>query len=258
MRVGGFVSRTEKEGLLDFFLKARRALVEQWSRELPISELRALATENLEQRKLQPSRYLSDVFASKKCTPIPEFVFDCDFQVPLKRAPRKATALPENGACALFLPPEQGLFSLEEESSRTWKEFLNGLSSTQICLRTGFLSTEFDVLETVALGFQGLCVHARVLDVYEIQLLTEICRDYRITLVAIADSQEALARVLESDCPYAGLWGYDSKSFAPSFSLVSKLSSKVPSTCYRMAFLPSEPEPQWDVLHGMQVASCVF
>jgi hypothetical protein len=125
-------------------------------------------------------------------------------------------------------------------------------------LRTGFLSTEFDVLETVALGFQGLCIHARVLDVYEIQLLTEICRDFRITLVAIADSQETLARVLESDCPYAGLWGYDSKSFAPNFSIVSKLSSKVPSSCYRIAFLPSQPEPQWDVLQGMQVASCIF
>jgi hypothetical protein len=251
------VLRSEAGGLLDFFLNARCALVEQWSRTLPLTELRDLANENFEQRKHLPAKYLSDFFVSQKCVPIPEFVFDAEFQAPLKRPTRPSSNLPESGACALFLPPEQGLFTLDDESANAWRDFLTGNVAHRHCLRTGFLSTEFDVLESVVLGFQGLCVQARLLDVYEIQLLTEICRDFRITMVAIADSPETLARVLESDCPYVGLWGYDPKNFSANFNMVSKLSSKVPSSCHRIVFLPSQPEPQWDVLHGMKVSSCV-
>ncbi len=254
------MKRSRKENLLDFFLNARRALVREWTEELPISSLRQIADEEFKLRKHKSHCYLKDFQKSNVCLPLPEFVFDADFRHPLGRIQRGffSPEAEEVGAVALFLPPSEGILTLDHDSAREWQSFLASMPPKALCLRTGFLSTEFDVLESIALGFGGVCIHARLLDVYEIQLLTEICRDFKMTMVAVADSAATLGRILESDCPYVGLWGYDAHSFTPDFGLISKLAPKIPGTCYRVAFLPSQPEPQWDVLKGMNIASCVW
>lgn len=255
------MARSKEEGLLDFFLSARRTLVREWLREVSISEIRKIAEERFEKRKHFPSLYLGDCIEKKQVLRVPEALFDSEFAAPLGRSVGLAHLPLEPKATALFLPPEQGIFSFAQNASdgkiNDWREFLESLPASSICIRTGFLTTEFDVLETAALGFHGLCVHARMLDVYEIQLLTEICRDFRMTLVAIADSPQAVARVLESDCPYIGLWGYDSQTFEPLLGSLSRLTPKIPSSCYRVAFLPSNPEPQWDILSNLKVDACI-
>ncbi len=250
------MARKNKEGLLDFFINGRRSLVQQWQREISIPDLRKLAEERFSHRKMLPARYLGDFLNSKSCLPVPEFVFDSDFRAPLGRSEKSKMECPSAGASALFLPPEEGLFSLGGDSVPLWVDFLSQIPPEVLCLRTGFLSTEFDVLETAALGFHGLCVHARVLDLYEIQLFTEICRDFSMTLIAIADSASTVERILESDCPYVGLWGYDVETFSPQFSLLSKLVPKIPSTCHRVVFLPSTQQVPLDVLRSMSVGAC--
>jgi hypothetical protein len=242
-----------REGLLDFFLNARRTVVAEWLQTIPIAELRKIAEERFVARKSVAAPFLGDVAQAGKCVNFPEFVFDEEFRSALHKPVRELSALSDAKGCACFLPPDAGILNLEIGATAQAMEFLAAVPSKIPCIRTGFLSTEFDVWESIALGFNGLCVHARVLDLYEIQLLTEICRDYKTSLIAIADSRETLARVLESDCPYVGLWGYNPNTFAPDFSGLSKMAPKVPSTCQKIAFLPGADAAEMQLLAKMQV-----
>jgi hypothetical protein len=240
--------------MLDFFLNARRALVSQWLRSLPVSELRKIAEERFEGRRFQSACFLGEVVQSGRCLGFPEFVFDADFVSLLKKPERALKALSGAKGCACFLPPEAGILNLEAPSMSTVIEFLSVVPSDMPCIRTGFLSTEFDVWESIALGFNGLCIHARHLDLFEIQFFTEICRDFKMSLVAIAESRETLSRIIESDCPYVGLWGYNVNTFAPDFAALSKMASKVPSTCLKVAFLSGDSHSEVEMLSKMHVS----
>lgn len=257
-----------ERNLYDFFLDARRSLVTLWQDQLPLSELRQIAEERVLERTGggAPVRYLGELIGRNAISSIPELVLDPGLARALGRPEPALEGLSEHPVVAALLPPQFGIMSFflqegMEEPGFSLEDFSvlrNALRPAQQLVRSGFLSSEFDVLESAAFGFHGVTLHARHLDHFQIQYLTELCRDYKMSAVVIADSEATLGRVLETDAPYLGVWGYGARDLMRDFSVFDKLSCRLPSTCVPFAFYPNVADSDRELLRvlGFRAVFC--
>jgi hypothetical protein len=250
-----------ERNLYDFFLDARRSLVTLWQDQLPLSELRQIAEERVAERTSGglPIQYLGERLPRGSLTSIPELVLDPTLARALGRCEPVLEGLTEHKAVAAFFPPQFGIMSFflqegQEEPGFSLEDFSTlrtALQPQQQLVRSGFLSSEFDVLESAAFGFHGVTIHARHLDHFQIQYLTELCRDFKMSAVVVVDSEATLARVLETDAPYLGAWGYTARDLTRDFSIFDRLSRKFPSTCVSFAFYPNVTDSDRQLMQGL-------
>lgn len=156
---------------------------------------------------------------------------------------RKAFGLSESSSldndfgvvAVLDLP--QKLEDAQHTQSET-QNFLKNLSSSVLLFRYGFLSNEYDVYETVLQGYRGVTVFASDHEIYTLQLITEVCRDMKLSCVLVAHDNESLGRVLETDCPYIGIWGYEDEEPRLKWKMLLELVPQIPKTCLALAMCP--------------------
>lgn len=119
-------------------------------------------------------------------------------------------------------------------------EFLLNSSTRVHAIRFGFFSQEVEILKTRLLGFHGITLHVDNLDLYQMQYVVEVCRDYKLSCILVVSTTKSLQIALETDCPYIAIWGYGSdvtsKTFSSSFAL--EAVRKFPKNCYPFLFAP--------------------
>jgi hypothetical protein len=99
----------------------------------------------------------------------------------------------------------------------------NGSSSFFVGAIAGQIPTLQSLLAAAAMGFDGVCLEVGDGDKALLQYLTEVCREVKLSPIWMVRTAEELARVLETDAPYVGLFFENrppqSQSESPIFSV---------------------------------------
>jgi hypothetical protein len=132
------------------------------------------------------------------------------------------------------------------------------LSSVGLRVRSGFIQSEYLIYESLLLGFDGVCVHARGLDRYTLQLLLELCRDLGLIFIPLAESRESLEEILETDAPTVGIWSYRARDLQPDWRIFTDLEVHIPKNCQTFVFIPRPDEKALALLKERRVASVIF
>ena len=246
------------QGLLEFCIEAQRSVTELQQRLFPLPEMRSQSEKYLEKNWLAlntpPAGNTGGAVALAKFVKkgnfaqAPECILEPEFfkrMAPKNECPGMEavvqsceTTKPEIAAC--MLPPGFWLrehWTAHEEPLLL--EFAQHLARRNaLFLRTGFLSSEFEVHESVLMGFRGIVLYATLLDEFQIQFLTEVCRDFKTCLVWAVDSEETLKRVLKTDAPYLSIAALPNEKGERNLSFLQKMIPKIPNTCPRVAVLP--------------------
>ena len=259
--------------MLEFFIEAQSRVTALQQQQFSILEIRA-ESERALLRTPASAPVLSEFVKKNEFLQIPECVLDAEFRGLLSAttvqvvhaahtahtavAPAQnsmpnsdpetqvlesfATTVESSSACAaaLLLPPG---FWLRQNWSASEEPFLLEYaallkSRNALFLRTGFLSSEFEIHESVLMGFRGVALQAALLDEFQIQFLTEVGRDYKTCLVWAVESEETLKRVLKTDAPYLGIVALPNEKGERNLGLLQRLAPKIPNTCLKIAFLP--------------------
>ena len=221
------------ESLQSFLLRARRRLVHQWQETLPLAQLRSIAEESRAQM-LAPIPFLGEKLPGGEATHIVELCTETELASLIER-PTEA----KGPLLSILTGPEDGLIALGDPSQPLPRA---KYGNQVFLLRNGFFQSEFDVLESAALGYDGICIHAQGLDHYEIQYLTELCRDFRLSLVVWVDSEETVDTALQTDAPYLGINAMHAEDFSDNTIQLTRLAQRIPSTCTRLAWLRQTPD----------------
>ncbi len=139
--------------------------------------------------------------------------------------------------------------------NENWQEILFYKSDSSFIFRTGFYSQEYDIYDSILKGFDGLFIYCDKQDVYQIQLLTEIARDYNFTLIFLAQDKKQLNTILETDAPYIAISGINSASLKQENHNLVQLANLVPKTAKLMAWTKKISPEEKKILHhlGYQV-----
>jgi hypothetical protein len=122
--------------------------------------------------------------------------------------------------------------------SNSWQDIISRLSDHQFAIRTGFYQDEFEIYNTLLMGFHGMTIYIDGLDIFQIQYLTEIARDYFVTLFFVVHDKYELNLVLETDAPNIVFSTYNKKNFSFNQSILYNLSQFVPTTANLFALGP--------------------
>lgn len=99
--------------------------------------------------------------------------------------------------------------------------------------RSGFLSSEAEILESALLGFDGIVWHISNKDHFQIQYGIEIGRDLKMNIIPVAKNDHELDLLLQTDAPYIGIWGLESDEQKFNLPWLQKMSVKIPSNCIK-------------------------
>lgn len=250
--------------LLDFLLETHCSLQDIRARELPLSALRAQAEDvaRAQGAVLSPTALGATLAGGAHFLSVPEHISDIDLCRTLtgKEPSRSLEAFLNlagaQGACPMAVVQ----VPLAHWAQAAWHEASEGDASPEsglsafvgavgsafggdrdapfLLMRGGFLGTEFDVLESVVMGFRGVFLWARGRDVFTLQLLTEVCRDFKMCLIWMVESEDSLARVLETDAPFVCLSALEPTRLERNLPFLQKAFPKIPRTTARMAWVP--------------------
>lgn len=122
-------------------------------------------------------------------------------------------------------------------------------SGRVLAIQFGFFTHESDVLQSRICGFDAITIHADVLDLFEMQYIVEVCRDYRMSCILVVSNRNSLENALQTDCPYIAIWAYLSESFAFDNTFASDSVNRFPSACTPILFAPSLQQLQLQAMH---------
>lgn len=190
---------------------------------------------------------------------VPELVFEPEFARWLGRTPGDEIVARIFGGedppsvVGLFVGPDDisntgGSLLLAPELS----ELMTQIAERSLIFRTGFVCSEAGVVESIALGFDGVFFHSRFCDKFELQYCVEICRDASRNLIVVVDDAAALELTLATDAPYVGFWCYHPVTFSARLNLAVELLPRIPATCRSLVMAPrlSETEARALALQG--------
>lgn len=120
--------------------------------------------------------------------------------------------------------------------SDSWKEILLFKPENSFIFRSGFYSQEYEIYDSILNGFDGLFIFCNDQDKYEIQLLTEIARDYLFTLIFVVSNKKQLNTVLETDAPYIAISSLNPITLKQEIQNLIQLANLVPKTATLMAW----------------------
>jgi hypothetical protein len=142
--------------------------------------------------------------------------------------------------------------------SDQWQSSLLRKSVLDFYIRAGFYQSEWDIYETVMLGFDGLLMYASGLDVFQMQYLTEIARDYQLSLFFILHSKEELKQALETDAPYFVLSAFSPKNFSYDPAFLVKTIPHIPKTASLLAFGSGELQKKQEIFTQMGYSGLIL
>lgn len=217
---------------LDFFLSSQAKLLAQRMRGRELEDLRVQA--EMESRSFPMPGFLGQIVTPGKMTLAPLYSADEDSASAFRLRKNDFTDERAQGASVF------GVFEVpgEEERVAGVSLLLKKIAPEKLIIRTGFFESEADIYETVLAGYRAVTIFARRLDVHQLQLCTEICRDMKVSCILVADSPESFDRVLETDCPYVGLWGFAAKEPTLQVSLFSQCAPNTPKNCISVGIAP--------------------
>ncbi len=99
--------------------------------------------------------------------------------------------------------------------------------------RSGFLSSEAEILESALLGFDGIVWHIANKDHFQIQYGIEIGRDLKMNVIPVAKNDHELDLLLQTDAPYIGIWALENDEQKFNMPWLQKMSVKIPSNCLK-------------------------
>lgn len=228
------VEKSSDEPGLEFFLKARESFVRLALRYADVEELRSRA--EFLSRSFPGAGYLG---TQLRGAPFCEFAVLSEHPEVAKALGVRVTSpseLADARVLSAFEPPAELRLELDEQGAQS--NVLRELSQNAFVMRYGFFESELDIIESALLGYRGIVFFALRLDVYLLQYLTELCRDFKMSCVLVAESEESLDRILQTDCPYIGLWGRNPGDWQLRWDIFESLASRIPSNCYSFAFAP--------------------
>ena len=211
---------------MQFFIEQQKKITNLQKHHLSITDIRKKTDECFNKNLIDTSfsfKIEQKINTSSSIT-IPNYISDEDFSN-LFQTERDFNAIntSEDLFC-LFTSP----ISIE------WKEYK---SNNSFVFRSGFYTEEYEIYESIIQGFNGLVLYCYSHDVYEIQLLTEIAREYKFTLIFLIHDKKQLFTVLESDAPYIAVSGINSNNFKNDIQNLIKLVSFIPSTARKIAWI---------------------
>lgn len=122
-------------------------------------------------------------------------------------------------------------------------------SGRVLAVQFGFFTHESDVLQSRICGFDAITIHADVLDLFEMQYVVEVCRDYRMSCVLVVSNRVSLETALQTDCPYIAIWAYHPETFAFDGAFASESVNRFPKTCTPILFAPALQQLQLQAMH---------
>ncbi|MBX9703924.1 MAG: hypothetical protein K2X39_07195 [Silvanigrellaceae bacterium] len=222
----------ESDYLLDFFLTQQAKLDEIFKETNPdyLSELRSQAEKNIqtyEKRNNFNSLLQENQFEKNSFITIPHYILDQSFADFL--GVKVEDTFDKEQIAALFTPIAK---RIEKEPSFFFSK------TNCFFIHSGFFSSESDIYRSVAQNFKGMFLFANGKDHYELQLLTEIGRDFGISILFVASNLEEVNEILKTDAPYLVISAYHPKDFQTNLALPMTAISKVPNTCRCFCLAP--------------------
>ncbi|WP_338635425.1 hypothetical protein [Spirobacillus cienkowskii] len=222
----------KQKSLLNFFIEQQKKLTQiqklDFSLQLKKEQAESLITKNKLNFnfKLKIENLLQKNEFSQNFVTIPNYVTDSEFSSFFNTKTISSDDILINEIYSLFTSP------LQENCN----DFLLYKNDDCMVFRSGFFSDEYDLYESMLLGFDGMVVYSYGMDKYKIQLLTEIARDYHFTLMFIVHNKQEIREVLETDAPYIAISGFNPKTFEVDFSHFVHLSQYIPKTTNLIAW----------------------
>jgi hypothetical protein len=118
-------------------------------------------------------------------------------------------------------------FSLQDMQNFV-NNFRTELSVSNL-FRIGFLFDQSELYETAAMGFDGVMLHVGDMDVYTMQLFTEVGRELAMHIVWVCGSAEEVYKALETDCPNIALSARFHEQPAKEILKIQELRTLIPS-----------------------------
>ena len=170
-------------------------------------------------------------FSSSEIKLIPQLIPDPDFQKLYKiNSFELQREKQDSSLTSLFSSP----------LCEKWKESLACKGDNDFLIRSGFYQDEIDIYESILLGFDGLTLYVSGLDIFQIQYLTEVARDYYFSVFFVIHTKAELDIVLKTDAPYFIFSCYEKKNFNIDMSFLYKTSQFVPKSASLFAMVPEE------------------
>lgn len=216
--------------------------------EISLTEMRKKVDDNLDLKinkkhfliKLEDN-YLKKQQNNEAFHTIPNYIIDEQFTVLFNSKKSQMTDTISEEMYCLFTSP----------LNETWQDFLFAKSDSSFIFRTGFYSQEYDIYDSILKGFDGLFIYCDEHDVYQIQLLTEIARDYNFTLIFLAHNKRQINTILETDAPYIAISGINSGSLKQENHNLIQLANIVPKTAKLMAWTKKITPHEKRILHHL-------
>lgn len=140
-----------------------------------------------------------------------------------------------NTLTGIFLRPGFWMNTSWTEQEAPLREALSSAKENGgFIMRCGFLTQPADILWTADLGFSGVQIHARGLDLFELQMAIELARDCRLSPVVSVSSPDELELVLQTDAPHIAICQLATPSKGTAFNLLSEALARIPKNCSRL------------------------
>jgi hypothetical protein len=236
--------------LLDLFLVYQNKLVEEILSELSLESIRKCAYEKASFRNSSFS-YFQNALRKGSVIGFSEFIYAKELEK-IWRLSDPSVSLQDSLDVSFSFFADHVGEGIAQELIRP------SISTVGIRMRSGFIQSEYLIYESLLLGFDGVCVHARGLDRYTLQFLLELCRDLGLIFIPLAESRESLIEILETDAPTVGIWTYRARDLQPDWSVFTGLESHIPKNCQTFVFMPRPDEKALSLLKERHVASVIF
>ncbi|BBH52320.1 hypothetical protein [Fluviispira sanaruensis] len=217
--------------MLDFFILQQKNITKIKENYIPLTELKEQCEiYSMNKKNLNSFAQImleEDSLNNQNCKIIPKIIPDSEFR-----------PLFSINNLSFQSSIDEKIFTLfTSELSSDWKDLMICKSDENFVVRSGFYSSEYDIYESILLGFNGIILYCKGFDKFKIQYFTEIGRDFHFSIFFLILSKQELLTVLETDAPYFPIFGFNPHSFSLDFSLLVNLINLIPKTAEPIAYV---------------------
>ena len=225
--------------MIDFLLESQAKMTIAQKQVCLLDEIKEECL-NLIANKKNKSSFSQIIETQDKLKIIPHYIPDEEYAFLFKENKKKSSILSSSHLSSPGLQMSspgltggsiENVFALfTSPLNQNWQEAMTCQGDEQFAIRTGFYQDEFDIYQSILMGFQGLTIYVSGLDVFQLQYLTEVARDYSFSLFFVLHNKQELNLILQTDAPYLVFSVFQKKDFSIQNSLLYNLSQFVPKS----------------------------
>lgn len=206
-----------KNNLLDFFIQSQEKITHIKDKRRSLLEIREHAFKETENTSYL-IKSLKTALEDQACHSIYEDILDRDYKKLFNKINASYSNSSNSFSCIFTALTEFQSYQVNKEKQ-----------NTDFAIKHGFFTQEYDIYEAKIEGFDAITIYVKPLDHFKIQYLTEIGRDYKISIIfTICDTQD-LEKVMKTDCPYLMIFALNPKTFKQCSHNVIDLMTHIPS-----------------------------